>query len=133
MAKRLTFALERSEAQFFKKRFLDLFPNSITSYILKCGSRNDCRSQLFDLQCPKNPQVNHLLNQGRTYSHIAMGAYYARWRCGGGSGAYCRTMEENARHFERWLSNNLQNTKGWQYSRLTSPRKSGRRCSRKGI
>ncbi len=124
MAKRLTFALAPAEARFFQKRFLSLFPNSITSYILKYGNRDDCRRSLFDLKCTKNPELNHLLRQGRIYSHISMGAYYAyRW-------ALCRQRrqadllsrqpeEANARHFEKWLSNNLQDARGWQYSDLT--------------
>jgi hypothetical protein len=124
MDKRLTFALERAEARFFEKRFLDLFPNSITSYILKYGKRNWCRRPLFDLQCRKNPKLDYLLSQACAYSHIAMGAYYAyRW-------ALCRARrledrlsrdkeEANARHFERWLGNNFRNVKGWQYADLT--------------
>lgn len=124
MAKHLNFALEPTEARFFKKRFLDLFPNSMTSYLLKYGNRKECQRQLFELQCPKNPALNHLLGQGRTYSYIAMGAYYAyRW-------ALCRARRQegrlscdeenaNAQHFDSWLANNLKNTRGWKYSDLT--------------
>ena len=124
VAKRLTFALERAEASFFEKRFLNLFPDSITSYILKYGNRNWCRGELFDLQCPKNPKLNDLLKQARTYSHIAMGTYYAyRWalcRARRRAGRLSRDNEEaNARHFERWLGNNLRYVKGWQFTNLT--------------
>lgn len=124
MAKRLNFALEPAEARFLQKRFLELFPNSITSYLLKYGTRKDCRGQLFELQCPKNPELNHLLGQGRIYSHIAMGAYYAyRWalcRARRHAGRLSRDEEEaNAQHFATWMANNLKNTKGWKYSDLT--------------
>jgi Family of unknown function (DUF6361) len=120
IAKRLTFALERAEASFFEKRFVSLFPDSITSYILKYGNRNWCRRPLFDLKCPKNPKLNYLLRQACAYSHIAMGAYYGyRW-------ALCRALRQagrlsrdeekaNAQHFERWLGNNLRDVNGWQY------------------
>jgi hypothetical protein len=57
MAKRLKFALERAEARFLERRFLDLFPNSMTSYILKYGNLKWCRRELFDLQCPKNAKL----------------------------------------------------------------------------
>lgn len=124
MAKRLNFALEPAEAKFFQKRFLDLCPNSITSYILKYGNRSYSRRQLFDLECPKNSKLNDLLSQARTYSLIAMGAYYAyRWalcRARRQAGRLSRDEEEaNTRHFERWLGNNLRDVKGWQYSDLT--------------
>jgi hypothetical protein len=124
MAKRLNFALEPAEAKFFQKCFLELCPNSITSYILKYGNRSYSRRLLFDLECPKNPKLNHLLGQARTYSHIAMGAYYAyRWalcEARRQAGRLSRNEEKaNARHFERWLDNNLRDVKGWQYSDLT--------------
>jgi hypothetical protein len=128
MAKRLNFALEPTEARFLQKRFLELFPNSITSYLLKYGTRKDCRGQLFELRCPKNPELNHLLGQGRIYSHIAMGAYYAyRWalcRARRQAGRLSRDEEEaNAQHFSTWMANNLRGEKGTGYfvAGLTEP------------
>jgi hypothetical protein len=124
MAERLEFALDSNEAKFFQARFLSLFPNSITSYLLRYGNRKDCERQLFDLECPNNPELYYLLDQGRTYAQISMGAYYAyRW-------ALCRERRQagrlshdgeeiNAEHFGTWLANNQKNAKAWKFSNLT--------------
>lgn len=128
MAKTLKFALEPAEARFIKKLFLQEFPDSLTTYILRYGNLKYCQHPLFDLQCSKNPKLKQLLRQARTYSHIAMGAYYAyRW-------ALCRERRQtaqlssaedaNTRHFGQWLSNNLQESRGWSYSELTRTVKS---------
>jgi hypothetical protein len=124
MAKRLNFNLEPIEAKFFRDRFVELFPNSVTSYILKYGNRTYCDRAFFDLEFPRNPNLNHLVSQARIYSHIAMGAYYAyRWalcRARRQAGRLSRNEEvANARHFERWLANNLRDVKSWQYSDLS--------------
>jgi hypothetical protein len=123
MAKRLTFALERAEARFFEKRFCNLFPDSVTSYILKYGSRKWCERPYIDLQCSKNPKLDVLLREGRSYSCIAMGAYYAyRWalcRSRRKNGLLSRNAENaNAQHFERWVANNLWRVKKWQFPKL---------------
>jgi hypothetical protein len=124
MVERLRFDLQRAEAQFFRGRFLDLFPDSLTSYILKYGNRSYLRPLLFDLECPKNPKLNNLLSQARLYSCLAMGAYYAyRWalcRERRQAGRLSRDEEKaNARHFGGWIAKNLGDVKRWQYSDLT--------------
>lgn len=124
MANRLTFTLEPTEARFFEGRFLELFPKSLTTYILKYRSVKSCSQTLFELRCPRNPELNNLLEHARAYSLLAMGAYYAyRWalcRVRRLEGCLSRDAEEaNAVHFETWLRNNLGTVKGWRYSYLT--------------
>jgi hypothetical protein len=118
---RLTFTLAPAEAKFFRSRFLNLFPNSLTSYILRYKTFSSCRDSdsLFDLRCPKNPALDNLLKHAKTYSVITMGAYYAyRW-------ALCRTRrlsrnaeDANLKHFETWLHKNLMDVEGWRYTHL---------------
>lgn len=123
MANRLTFSLEPAEAKFFQTRFLDLLPNSLTSYILRLKSRSLCGQALFDLRCRKNPALDDLLQQAKIYSFIAMGSYYAyRW-------ALCRALrrekrlsqtaeQANAAHFESWLLHSRDKVKGWRFENL---------------
>lgn len=120
MSKKLTFRLEREEAKFLKNRFLHLFPNSLTTYILKNGNVHQCRDGLFDLRCPRHPGLNNLLKQAEIFSRVAMGATYAyRW-------ALCCAKglkdgeDRNLEHFQKWIKRNREKVYDWRYDALVN-------------
>jgi len=126
----VTFQLTKPEAAYLKKKFQDLFPKSLTSYLLDRASGTLERvDSLFKLTSTPTPALNELVRQAEYFSRFAMGATYAyRW-------ALCEHLRAHApsatsrkdratsrdhaeAHFSRWRKESPQVLK-WTCAELT--------------
>jgi hypothetical protein len=124
------FSLTRPEADYLKRKVQELFPVSLSSYLLDRTSRAIERlDSPFELTATRSEKLNELVRQAELFSEFAMGATYAyRW-------ALCEHLRVNAKdpasrdrlaacrdraeaHFARWRKES-PNIKTWSYKKLT--------------
>jgi hypothetical protein len=118
MAKKIGFALEKSEARFLKQQFIELFPNSLTSHILQDGNKACCDDDFMGLNCPSSPPLENLLKQAKAFSRVAMGATYAyRWALSTMK-EFEEAKQNNLNNFETWVGSNQRKLDSWEYPDL---------------
>ena len=124
------FQLTVPEALYLKKKFQDLFPRSLTFYLLDRTSRSLERlDSPFKLTSSPDPELNELVRQAELFSRFAMGATYAyRWvlcehlRAHASNttsqGDRATSRDHAEAHFTRWREESPQVLK-WTYAGLT--------------
>ncbi len=112
----ISFELTKAEAEFYKKKYTSLFPNSLSNYLIRLRKNNIKQLEsLFNISQTGISVLDEILDQCEKYSRISQGINYAYCSilCKHRANYVYKKNEERKKEWNDYAENNLKHLINW--------------------